>query len=117
MAGAGAGAASSYAASNYTTTSNLRGFGFNFNNNPLVFMSSTKMHLRRRLGYVNTQSWSWSLRNSGIIRCSLVEKEKKVDDDDAVSFSVEEKSLIQALLGIQGRGRSASPRQLQVIFV
>lgn len=32
-----------------------------------------------------------------------------------VSFTDEENSLIEALLGIQGRGRSASPQQLTVI--
>uniref|UniRef100_A0A803PX55 Plastid lipid-associated protein/fibrillin conserved domain-containing protein n=1 Tax=Cannabis sativa TaxID=3483 RepID=A0A803PX55_CANSA len=35
-----------------------------------------------------------------------------VDEQDQVSFTQEENSLIEALVGTQGRGRSASPQQL-----
>nr|XP_016477757.1 PREDICTED: probable plastid-lipid-associated protein 12, chloroplastic isoform X2 [Nicotiana tabacum] len=43
--------------------------------------------------------------------CSVVDqKEAKVS-----SFSNEENALIEALIGIQGRGRSASPQQLQEV--
>ncbi|KAK3027141.1 hypothetical protein RJ639_041242 [Escallonia herrerae] len=43
------------------------------------------------------------------ISCSVVDQQQEVQ----VSFTPEESSLIEALLGIQGRGRSASPQQLQ----
>lgn len=55
------------------------------------------------------------LRNEKIHRfvsCSLVNKQQSMDQ---VSFSEDENLLIEALIGIQGRGRSASPQQLQVI--
>lgn len=34
---------------------------------------------------------------------------------EQVSFTEEENSLVEALIGIQGRGRSASPQQLNVV--
>ncbi|KAK2972927.1 hypothetical protein RJ640_015642 [Escallonia rubra] len=43
------------------------------------------------------------------ISCSVVDQQQEVQ----LSFTPEESSLIEALLGIQGRGRSASPQQLQ----
>lgn len=56
----------------------------------------------------------------GIFKCSLVdqqEKEESVVEEASVSeFSKEEFDLIGALIGIQGRGRSASPQQLRVCF-
>lgn len=53
-----------------------------------------KMHNKKRLMLV----------------CSVADqKESKV-----CSFSNEENDLIEALIGIQGRGRDASPQQLQV---
>lgn len=44
--------------------------------------------------------------------CSLVNSQQQ--SWDHVSFSEDENLLIEALIGIQGRGRSASPQQLQV---
>ncbi|KAK9157165.1 hypothetical protein Scep_003739 [Stephania cephalantha] len=38
-----------------------------------------------------------------------------VDDRERISFTESENDLIEALLGIQGRGRSASPQQLQAV--
>ncbi|KAL1808665.1 hypothetical protein ACET3Z_025655 [Daucus carota] len=56
------------------------------------------------------------LRKNQIYRsvsCSLVNKQQQ--SVDQVSFSKDENSLIEALIGIQGRGRSASPLQLQEV--
>lgn len=48
--------------------------------------------------------------NGCSVSCSLVNKQSS----HQVSFSKDENLLIEALIGIQGRGRSASPQQLQV---
>lgn len=45
------------------------------------------------------------LKDRFVVRCSKVEQ---------ISFTESENSLIEALLGIQGRGRSSSPQQLNV---
>lgn len=48
--------------------------------------------------------------------CSMIdqqEKEQVVKEASASGFTKEESSLVDALIGIQGRGRSASPKQLQ----
>lgn len=56
-------------------------------------------------------------RRIGILKCSLVDQqEKEPVVEEASEFSKEEFDLIDALIGIQGRGRSASPQQLQVCF-
>ncbi|KAL7174635.1 hypothetical protein ACSBR2_033806 [Camellia fascicularis] len=47
--------------------------------------------------------------------CSLVDDQRQVEEDEVVSFNDHENSLIVALIGIQGRGRSASPKQLQEV--
>ncbi|KAL7202974.1 hypothetical protein ACSBR1_034427 [Camellia fascicularis] len=47
--------------------------------------------------------------------CSLVNDQRQVEEDEVVSFNDHENSLIVALIGIQGRGRSASPKQLQEV--
>lgn len=52
--------------------------------------------------------------NRKTLKCSLVEKQKKEDKEVSRVFTKEENALIDALIGIQGRGRSASPQQLQV---
>ncbi|XWS52421.1 hypothetical protein CRYUN_Cryun11dG0069600 [Craigia yunnanensis] len=44
-----------------------------------------------------------------ICRCSLVNEQKQ---QQQASFTEQEKQLIDALIGIQGRGRSASPQRL-----
>ncbi|XP_022754334.1 probable plastid-lipid-associated protein 12, chloroplastic isoform X2 [Durio zibethinus] len=46
-----------------------------------------------------------------ICRCSLVNEQQQQEEQQA-SFTEQEKQLIDALIGIQGRGRSASPQQL-----
>ena len=51
------------------------------------------------------------------VSCSLVNKQQQQQSVDQVSFSKDENSLIEALIGIQGRGRSASPLQLQVCVI
>ncbi|XP_052170787.1 probable plastid-lipid-associated protein 12, chloroplastic isoform X1 [Diospyros lotus] len=53
--------------------------------------------------------------------CSLVgeqkkeEEEEEEEEEERALFNEQESSLIEALIGIQGRGRSASPRQLQEV--
>ena len=39
-----------------------------------------------------------------------------VEQDQSLSFTEPESALLEALLGIQGRGRAASPQQLKVII-
>lgn len=46
------------------------------------------------------------------VSCSAVDEEQIQE----VSFSDAENSLISSLIGIEGRGRSASPQQLKVTF-
>ncbi|KAG4984746.1 hypothetical protein JHK87_029495 [Glycine soja] len=46
------------------------------------------------------------LKDRFVVRCSKVEQ---------ISFTESENSLIEALLGIQGRGRSSSPQQLNAV--
>ncbi|KAL5539804.1 hypothetical protein UlMin_044298 [Ulmus minor] len=46
------------------------------------------------------------------IRKSLSPRFALLDEQEQVSFTQEENSLIEAIIGIQGRGRSASPQQL-----
>ncbi|CAA3013946.1 probable plastid-lipid-associated 12, chloroplastic [Olea europaea subsp. europaea] len=53
--------------------------------------------------------------NRKTLKCSLVEKQKKEDKEVSRVFTKEENALIDALIGIQGRGRSASPQQLQEV--
>ena len=48
------------------------------------------------------------------LSCSLVDERKQKELEDNFSFNEKENSLVDALIGIQGRGRSASPQQLQV---
>lgn len=47
-------------------------------------------------------------RNVFVYRSNVVDKQQ------LVSFNEPENQLIEALIGIQGRGRSASPQQLSV---
>ncbi|KAL6966326.1 putative plastid-lipid-associated protein 12, chloroplastic [Sarracenia purpurea var. burkii] len=50
------------------------------------------------------------------LSCSLLDEQKKQRDVEVeVPFNEQENSLIEALIGIQGRGRSASPLQLQEV--
>ncbi|XP_031100293.1 probable plastid-lipid-associated protein 12, chloroplastic [Ipomoea triloba] len=53
-------------------------------------------------------------------RCSLVDQQQpeapsSLSSSSSSPFTKEENSLIEALIGIQGRGRSASPQQLQEV--
>ncbi|GFZ20754.1 plastid-lipid associated protein PAP [Actinidia rufa] len=49
------------------------------------------------------------------LSCSLVDERKQKELEDNFSFNEKENSLVNALIGIQGRGRSASPQQLQEV--
>ncbi|XP_057483872.1 probable plastid-lipid-associated protein 12, chloroplastic [Actinidia eriantha] len=49
------------------------------------------------------------------LSCSLVDERKQKELEDNFSFNEQENSLVNALIGIQGRGRSASPQQLQEV--
>lgn len=46
--------------------------------------------------------------------CSLVDEQQKQGTEVVSLFNEQENALVEALIGIQGRGRSASPQQLQV---
>ncbi|KAH7833641.1 hypothetical protein Vadar_008361 [Vaccinium darrowii] len=45
--------------------------------------------------------------------CSLVDEQQKQGTEVVSLFNEQENALVEALIGIQGRGRSASPQQLQ----
>ncbi|KAK9123142.1 hypothetical protein Sjap_012744 [Stephania japonica] len=48
-------------------------------------------------------------------KLSIFRSAALVDDREHISFTESENELIEAILGIQGRGRSASPEQLQAV--
>lgn len=91
-------------------TFELANLGFRFR--PLSTFNQTKLSIFScRCGLVKKPLQNRKVnRIHRPISCSLVDQQQQLD----VSFSEEENSLIEALLGIQGRGRSASPQQLQV---
>lgn len=67
--------------------------------NPFPKFNSKKLH-------------AYGCRRGLHVSCSsLVEEQQQ-----SISFSKPETHLIDALIGIQGRGKSASPQQLQVNF-
>ncbi|XVE78796.1 hypothetical protein DITRI_Ditri14bG0006800 [Diplodiscus trichospermus] len=47
-----------------------------------------------------------------VCRCSLVNEQQQQQQEEQASFTEQEKQLIDALIGIQGRGRTAAPQQL-----
>ncbi|KAH7849179.1 hypothetical protein Vadar_014203 [Vaccinium darrowii] len=47
--------------------------------------------------------------------CSLVDEQQKRGTEVVSLFNEQENALVEALIGIQGRGRSASPQQLQEV--
>lgn len=81
-------------------TIELANLGFRFENPLPTFSRRNRSALRfvSRDGRIGRR----------IISCSVV------DEQVGVSFTGEENKLIEAIVGIQGRGRSASPQQLQV---
>lgn len=48
-----------------------------------------------------------------LCQCSVLNQQQK-EEEEKTSFSEPENQLIEALIGIQGRGRSASRQQLNV---
>ncbi|OAY83119.1 putative plastid-lipid-associated protein 12, chloroplastic [Ananas comosus] len=51
----------------------------------------------------------------GPISSSLTERAQQQQQEEEISFTDPEAALVEALLGIQGRGRAASPQQLQAL--
>ncbi|GAA0169081.1 hypothetical protein LIER_23638 [Lithospermum erythrorhizon] len=68
--------------------------------------------------FSNAQTWrniknaTFCSKKCGPLMCSLVDQSRV---DEVSGFTKEENALIDALIGIQGRGVSASPQQLQEI--
>ncbi|KAM7523320.1 hypothetical protein LguiA_013222 [Lonicera macranthoides] len=85
-------------------TIELANLGFRFKNPLPAFNRRTPSALR----FVKPLSRNGRI-DRRIISCSVV------DEQVGVSFTGEENKLIEAIIGIQGRGRSASPKQLQEI--
>ena len=62
------------------------------------------------------------IRSRSVVKCLPLKNRRRisccsaVDEQQKISFSDAESSLISSLIGIQGRGRSASPQQLKVSF-
>ncbi|KAG9136297.1 hypothetical protein Leryth_003884 [Lithospermum erythrorhizon] len=67
--------------------------------------------------FSNAQTWrniknaTFCSKKCGPLMCSLVDQSRV---DEVSGFTKEENALIDALIGIQGRGVSASPQQLQL---
>ncbi|KAL2470465.1 putative plastid-lipid-associated protein 12 [Abeliophyllum distichum] len=73
-------------------------------------LNSNRVHPRRRFSSSFGEKF-----NRKTLKCSLVEQQKQEEKDVSRVFTKEENVLIDALIGIQGRGRSASPQQLQEV--
>ncbi|XP_040995283.1 probable plastid-lipid-associated protein 12, chloroplastic isoform X2 [Juglans microcarpa x Juglans regia] len=84
-------------------TTNL---GFQWNPTPTF----SPMFKTRNLRYKSTKLFDSSY--SSIRRNVTVNGSNVVDEQQQVSFNEQENKLIEALIGIQGRGRSASTQQL-----
>nr|XP_043609958.1 probable plastid-lipid-associated protein 12, chloroplastic [Erigeron canadensis] len=69
------------------------------------YNSFLKMKQRHHCKYVT--------RPHHIVSCSTLDEAQIQQQEEEISFSDAEKSLISSLIGIQGRGRSASPQQLK----
>lgn len=82
---------------------NVVGFGLR-PVSPSTFSCFTTTYFRRQMRKKICKS----------VSCSLVNSQQQQQSSDQVLFSEDENMLIEALIGIQGRGRSASPQQLQV---
>ncbi|KAL2487917.1 putative plastid-lipid-associated protein 12 [Forsythia ovata] len=73
-------------------------------------LNSNRVHPRRRFSSSFGEKF-----NRKTPKCSLVEQQKQEEKEVSRVFTKEENVLIDALIGIQGRGRSASPQQLQEV--
>lgn len=51
------------------------------------------------------------IRRTSLVKCS----QQQVESETTAAFTKEENALINALIGVQGRGRSVSPSQLQEV--
>ncbi|XP_076916703.1 putative plastid-lipid-associated protein 12, chloroplastic [Bidens hawaiensis] len=77
--------------------------GLRFNHLPQI--NTTTIKQRRNYHY-------YIIRR---VSCSAVNEEQQIQQSTGISFSDAENSLISSVLGIQGRGRSASPDQLKAV--
>ncbi|XP_058198219.1 probable plastid-lipid-associated protein 12, chloroplastic [Rhododendron vialii] len=97
-------------------TIELANLGFQLT--PLPTISPFKSRTcRSRLQFRNGLGPSVNRRAASIRppSCSLVDEQQKQGTEVVSLFNEQENSLIEALIGIQGRGRSASPQQLQEV--
>ncbi|XP_076896575.1 putative plastid-lipid-associated protein 12, chloroplastic [Bidens hawaiensis] len=78
--------------------------GLRFNHLPQI-TNTTTIKQRRNYHYI--------LRRH--VSCSAVNEEQQIQQSTSISFSDAENSLISSVLGIQGRGRTASPDQLKAV--
>lgn len=107
------------AATAYELT-NVVGFGFR----PLSTFTpistttccfTTTFGLGLRLGLGVKKTYKKNNKIHGSVSCSLVNKKQQSFNEEVSSFTEDENLLIEALIGLQGRGRSASPQQLQEV--
>ncbi|KAI8526303.1 hypothetical protein RHMOL_Rhmol13G0298000 [Rhododendron molle] len=97
-------------------TIELANLGFQLT--PLPTISPFKSRTcRSRLQFRNGFGPSVNRRAASIRppSCSLVDEQQKQGTEVVSLFNEQENSLIEALIGIQGRGRSASAQQLQEV--
>ncbi|XP_027185568.1 probable plastid-lipid-associated protein 12, chloroplastic isoform X2 [Coffea eugenioides] len=100
----------------------LAKLGLRFQNEPFIVKPNpaSKSTILTRAAHNLLSSQSFGRQNRAPRRlctmCSMIdqqEKEQVVEEASDSGFTKEESSLIDALIGVQGRGRSASPKQLQ----
>lgn len=107
------------------TAIDLARLGLRFQNKPFFLKPNptTKSTSMIRICHKSLVNYNFARHNCPprrrlTLMCSIIdqqEQEQVVKEAAASVFTKEESSLIDALIGIQGRGRSASPKQLRVI--
>ncbi|KAK9068673.1 hypothetical protein SSX86_012788 [Deinandra increscens subsp. villosa] len=93
----------------------LPSLGLRFSHRPQIITTSVRQRRNRPpsvIAFPNSYRLKHTHHLLRRILCSAVDEEQ-IQQSEEVSFSDAENSLIGSLIGIQGRGRSASPEQLK----
>ncbi|KAJ4840396.1 putative plastid-lipid-associated protein 12, chloroplastic [Turnera subulata] len=93
------------------------GAGIKLNSSPASFAPS--YHDARTPNFKDQKLLKSSLRTSLVCQCSLVDEQQQQQQQQKqqISFTQQENELINALIGIQGRGKSATPQQLNDVEI
>ncbi|KAJ9558976.1 hypothetical protein OSB04_013590 [Centaurea solstitialis] len=87
----------------------LPNLGLRFNSFPTTNTNSLNQRRIRSIAFPT----SWKHQHRSICCSAVDEKQVQQSEEEDYSFSDAENSLISSIIGIQGRGRSASPLQLK----